>query len=1578
MNNSINRSAMFFGSDWPKSGAIPESLSAANWTLNNEGFVQQTFLGCTISNFNVNGEFGDTSSTLNVSLVPDEFNTSDGSPIGFGDDVYHNGISDSFAPPPVGSPVFFKFGKNHCTIEQAWRATFDRHYNFNTLSGVVPEPSISSGVGLDRLEPNNFVDVEKSIISDNFYTVVDKSNEADPLYLARGKNHFVFGGILQKYSQDSNPGGDPTYEVSVVDPREILSNSIMILNNYSDSTFRLPNLFNVFGFLEYNPTSKLRETLESYFEVKSLYKKIINIDGTISYMGGFDPLNRVSRPLLTDAYAKQDYLNYLYNNMPNPTLWFRLAANLPNIFPYTGTSYSKRNDNGIPFYRVVQAMSSMMGFYGRLPEEYEAKGFGSTINFRGFNYIVDFSAIPVEKIPATYLLNFDQMTIMEFCQEVCDVINHDLFVSLLPVVDHPGCAAIFQQNKQYINDDDKKRFIAGIIRIDCIDRSKKPEYGAIKKYIIDLQNSGVNIVSTNEGYELSNVTTDKFIVGAQQVDTHFFSTNNDRDFLESRKLNNGIDNRYEQMLGDQWLLSTSLKQQLIPFYGFLGKDAVSIPRGFGAYQQILLDATDLNANGVGNYYVATEIELRAASRSFQEWKNFLLNYNNIYLEPFDGEMVEEQEVDFTGYQYFLRPMVPSGVSPEGVTVPRCVFNSDRNYMGPDGLPASPCSPPFGYPLYYKRASMLGFPEGGINNFRATREQIISNLNSFRSKDSIEFNKLFFSKWEEALSETFGATNEEQLLLDNIKQAIKNANNKTDQDDVIRLIEEFVNGDNRLFSVQKNTEKAIENITKVYNFVKAAADNLGKKFLVKIPKQTNPFYNKNVLVKYYEGQPTEIENMAVSNRIYDLKWGPFGFIPRKISDNYNYNLEVDFNKQIYDARYLIENMDNGYIKPLLSYGLGDGSYTGIDSLDMTYGALKSNYNQITYDVDFNYAPEPQGGFFHFDLYKNLYNEKDLNNIRERRDYPPGYRDLLFPLDVTNFLSQDGRISPYVRFDNSQFLNMGTISKDSMYQQIATQDGLLIPDIANELENTRPDKRHAFPNNELRKSLMELPKTTAFVKCSLDDKFYLAPKLQEIDSYVFGRKVKNISLLTPPKKVFNQTKGEVEVVYTPYTPMWVPDISGGIDIEYGKTRQEDFKRTYSHAFSGDIIDTTKEFQDQNHVYALITLPEKITSTIDSLHVDGPMQEDDPVKFKHLLGVDIVRNVIGFEKPPIFEPTTKDRYDTKSYYDNGFYVTDNLERNTFKASQNISNNMSLVPNRQLSTTAPSPIYPDLIAIPLMSKERCYGPWISSQNSDESIKYSEIPGKIEFIKNEGLSPWSYAGYDLMNEAGLLECSFSNSLLLFSENGSITYNGLPDGNSLCTPLVEGGPLVTSISISVDSQNGVSTTYNMSLFTPKFGKMQKQKEQLLAKLSRERQKTQDERNILTRKGFSKSQNSFNYELYNQSLKNIDVVANLTAAVQNKVVHSEHTSSKQVSAVESSNVKIMDPETKEISTFVKKSPVTFTQNVETSRSVRSNVLLEEHAVKMIYNSTEEENSEPVSLGIHNNMPNFIIPSRQHYS
>jgi hypothetical protein len=90
-----------------------------------------------------------------------------------------------------------------------------------------------------------------------------------------------------------------------------------------------------------------------------------------------------------------------------------------------------------------------------------------------------------------------------------------------------------------------------------------------------------------------------------------------------------------------------------------------------------------------------------------------------------------------------------------------------------------------------------------------------------------------------------------------------------------------------------------------------------------------------------------------------------------------------------------------------------------------------------------------------------------------------------------------------------------------------------------------------------------------------------------------------------------------------------------------------------------------------------------------------------------------------------------------------------------------------------------------------------------------------------------------------------------------------PFGITLGKALSNAGPLVTNISVEI-SEAGVRTTCKMDLYTAKFGKIQKQKQDLISKISREKQKLQDERNSLIRKGLGKNATQTNYgTMYSQ-------------------------------------------------------------------------------------------------------------------
>lgn len=135
-----------------------------------------------------------------------------------------------------------------------------------------------------------------------------------------------------------------------------------------------------------------------------------------------------------------------------------------------------------------------------------------------------------------------------------------------------------------------------------------------------------------------------------------------------------------------------------------------------------------------------------------------------------------------------------------------------------------------------------------------------------------------------------------------------------------------------------------------------------------------------------------------------------------------------------------------------------------------------------------------------------------------------------------------------------------------------------------------------------------------------------------------------------------------------------------------------------------------------------------------------------------------------------------------------------------------------------------PDFVAIPLKSNVDFYGPWYSIG----------VDGKTEFEKDDTLVPWNYGGYAQMNLAANARVSEALSSFIVGEGGSVEVPGMP-ARSLGDVLITNGPYITDISINF-GQGGVTTTYRMQTWTPRFGKLSKAYQDRIKDLGIARQK----------------------------------------------------------------------------------------------------------------------------------------------
>lgn len=160
---------------------------------------------------------------------------------------------------------------------------------------------------------------------------------------------------------------------------------------------------------------------------------------------------------------------------------------------------------------------------------------------------------------------------------------------------------------------------------------------------------------------------------------------------------------------------------------------------------------------------------------------------------------------------------------------------------------------------------------------------------------------------------------------------------------------------------------------------------------------------------------------------------------------------------------------------------------------------------------------------------------------------------------------------------------------------------------------------------------------------------------------------------------------------------------------------------------------------------------------------------------------------------------------------------------------------------------LYPQLIALPLRSSYSKYG----------AFGYVGPPGTVLMKPDDSLSPWSYGGTPTMNLVADAQNIDGLTFMQVGERGSVTWPGYPEhrigselrsSEALYTTIVASqfpwsitnnngstglqhytyldvpkakgdfGPNITSIAVNI-AQGGVTTTYELSTFTPSFGRM---------------------------------------------------------------------------------------------------------------------------------------------------------------
>jgi hypothetical protein len=1323
-------------------------------------FPQQSFLGATILDFSASLGYGSQSSTLTVNLIEDDVftggknqGTSAATPSGQGHDVYHRGaLGDNFQTPMVGSPVYFHYGVKSCNVDEGFRKTIDDLYGA-TLS-------IEPVFNYDKTSP-----IYGNIV-----------NGGNP-----GHFNFAFGGILQAVNHTQSASNSNVFNVTITDPRDVLDNVELILNGYAGGVLGAYNIMNIYGFLEHNPVNALVRQAYSRNNISNNYILQEDGSGTDCHYPGNTPTNidaaQRARATWPDPDGTPKYNIYTYS--------------LINGQPITGTGMSRRNDGGIPYYRIVQAYNYLIGNTSNtLPiasSEYGSYYFKG-VRFRGYKYWLDLSEVPF--LPYQYRFNYDTMTLLELIQEICEVTNHKFYVTLLPVTNHGSLPINHFANSQKLNSDK----FAGIIKVKTIDKSLPSKLGSIENYVSNISSAYPtlkhNMATTIDyGLELSNEITHRMVIGGSETQLYFFEN--------SQK-------------SGAWSFNND---SIIPFYGFLGPGSITIPRGYGPYQQILLDAAGCCANGVGRYYVATEMELRAATISFEKWTEFLLSYNSVYMENVaQGDIRNKMMLanNISDFDKNNSALNTGGIY--SVTVPRCLFRphprEEELFSNNPPIPINPCHPPFGFPLYYGRATAIGLPHASYLSMNAQAARVLDN-SSFGNSSSgrAEYKKRIETNAGGA-SHTPGDNSHQTKDMATKNNSIKSATTFSPS----RYVEAAGNISSFIAKSDKAARSGLRNAKIVYDFVRRVADeHMGKKFAVLIPQRINPAWYTDTLT-------------LQSNY---LTKGPFGFPPR----NRDQSLA---STTIFPRTPSSDSVSRRYNLPV-DYADPARPMTNFEA-----GCLRWSHNHSDGTFSYNYEVDTDGGYYSYDL--------GLTNLRKK------WR--LFPYDRTFLESNGGKISSFVRFNHSQYLDFSKISKDSFSQEYVmtgSQYGFTtIPDIANQLSNTyegdglqrtsaglvktQPNPYHTTFNT------LEQPKTAiAFVKVDVDPNFYHAPRFSSHMTRRYGGSPTYTNVTSPPKSIFDPEDCTYKDSYRVSERLYSPGHS--------------YTELMWNCF--DLQETEQGLSNPKYTYVIITLPERVRYSISTALRDGLSMQVNSANYRHFMLQDVV-DILPFAAPtPARVPVAGATTELMRELENQNLTKISIERVVRKAYEGLTFSL----HNHINMAAPSPAIPDIAAIALKSHERNYGPWTSTQDSVQ-----QMPGKTEVTLDESLAPWNYGGWEYMDKAGRAKVESGTSANFFSERGSVTLPMMPSGINLGMALGSQGPPISNISCRM-TPGGATTTFSIETYTHTFGKMSDNMAKNFEKIGRLQKARSTMFNNYIKNRIGKSQTNFSYGKHAQMLSN---------------------------------------------------------------------------------------------------------------
>ena len=290
-------------------------------------------------------------------------------------------------------------------------------------------------------------------------------------------DNFEYTGIIQSWNKSSSSSGYPTYTVKLVDPRQLLEGSQMIIGEYGGGVGSVYNLFNVFGYME----SQGQSCSQTYLQdggLPTTGKYLTGDGGADGSMFGSEA-NAFGGANVNENGMQWTYIVTALNALIN--------TGLTNVWSPYGRLLLKATNSAFGMGLLSGDRYDTLGAFTSLPDP---------ANRWLAEYFLDLSEVPTP--PTYWRLNSTYSSIMDAVSTLLTDAGYDYYIELIPV---RGVSSLIAPSG-----------IAKFIKVRTVKRLLQPTLGQISAFIGNSEGT----VDTGVGNELRNEPTTSFLIGGRK------------------------------------------------------------------------------------------------------------------------------------------------------------------------------------------------------------------------------------------------------------------------------------------------------------------------------------------------------------------------------------------------------------------------------------------------------------------------------------------------------------------------------------------------------------------------------------------------------------------------------------------------------------------------------------------------------------------------------------------------------------------------------------------------------------------------------------------------------------------------------------------------------------------------------------------------------------------------------------------------------------------------------------------------------------------------------------------------------